>query len=118
MKFWFLSVLDQRIRFVVCDYEFRFYVRVVLLSGESVRDHIGKVVDLLVARWGEGFDRVWDGVYRLTGGRVRQIILGTRFVDETSKRAFKWSVFVGRSEARRCQKESPLELPVLLGDWA
>lgn len=118
LKGWFVAELDERIRLVVFDYEFRFYVRVVLLSGESVRDHTGKVADLLMARWGEGFDRVWDGVYRLTGGRVRQIILGTRFVDETSKRACKWSDFVGRSEARRCQKESPLELPVLLGDWA
>ena len=99
------------------DYAFHFYARVVLLSGEAVRDDTGQVADLLLARWSQGFDDVWDGVYRLTGGRVRQIILGTRFVDQTSKRACKWSDFVGRSEARRCGRESPLELPVLLSDW-
>ena len=111
------QVLDERVRLVMIDYKFHFYARLLVLSGEPVRDHVGQVVDLLVARWDQDFHEVWNDIYRLTGGLVRQMVLGSAVVDETSKRGRKWSHFLGKAEARKCNEQTPLQLLVLLTDW-
>ena len=90
LKNWFCDEADLRIQRVVADYDFGFYVRLVALSGEEVRDEQRRPVGLVYASWA-WFDRVWAAVYAKTGGHVRQMVLGFVVVDEASRRRTRWS---------------------------
>ena len=51
MKIWFCDVADLLIQRVVADYNFIFYVRLVALLGEEVRDNKFQPSGLLYACW-------------------------------------------------------------------
>ena len=76
------------------------------LSGEEVRNHVGKPVGMMYAWWA-GFDRVWRDVYSATGGRIRQMVLRLVVVNESNALRMRWWDLLSRSEARESTAESP-----------
>ena len=110
--------LDRRVRSVFEEYELGFYVRLVTLAGDEVRDERGAPVGVLFTTYVRGFDRVWSDLYSKTGGRLRKLVHGHLVVDESSKDRTRWSRVLSRSEASACGDESPFVLRVLLrGFW-
>ena len=119
LKGWFCDEADSRVWGVLADYNFGFYLRLVALSGDEVRDEQRLPVGLVYTSW-DGFDRVWDAVYAKTGGRIRQMVLGPLglvVVDETSRLLTRWSHCLSRSEARASTQGSPHVVRVLLRDF-
>lgn len=92
-----MEVLEGNLDRVRCDYDFGFFVRLVQLSGEEVRDEQGGLVGSLHSTCVCGFDRVWDNIYRATGDRVVAVIVGTLVVDRANSSGSRWSHFVSRA---------------------
>ena len=113
LKNWFCDLADLRIQRVVADYNFLFYVLLVALSGEEVRDHIGQPVRMLYAWWA-GFDRVWRDVYYVTGGRIQHMVLRQVVVNKSNALRMRWWDLLSRSEARESTAESPCVIGVFL----
>ena len=119
LKGWFCDEAGFRIHRVLADYNFGFYLRLLALSGDEIRNEQRLPVGLVYTCW-DGFDRVWDAVYAKTGGRVRQMVLGPLgliVVDETSRLLMRWSHCLSRSEARGSTEGSPHVVRVLLRDF-
>ena len=117
LRAWFVCErLDAKILRVLEDYDFGFYLKLLTLSGEEVRDEQGRLVGCLYTRWTR-FEDVWFNVYHSTGGRIRQMVFASLVVDEIGARSLRWSSFLSRSDARRCTLESPYAVSVLLRGW-
>ena len=88
----------------------------VAISGEEVRDHIGKPVGMLYVRWA-GFDHVWGDVYSATGGRIQHMVLRQVVVNEPNALRMRWWDLLSKSEARESTAESPCVILVILRDF-
>ena len=119
LRQWLVWELDARIRRLIMEFDFRFFVIIVgALSGEVVRDERREPVAAFYTTWGQEWIRVWDHVYRTSGRRIPRIVLKTVALDKTNVATMRWSRLLSRSDARRCTADSPYLLPVELGAFA
>ena len=103
---------------VIVDYDFPFWLRLVSLSGEEVRDEEGRLRGMVCTRWIMDFEVLWRWIMGSTGGRALQFVLGGTVVDSTSLRGAKWPQFLSRSQAKACTESSPLVVTVVLRGWS
>ena len=102
---------------VIRHHDFSFYLRLVTLAGEEVTDERRRCVGLVCTHWDQSFNKLWESIYFKTGGRVRQVVLGIRSIDENSKRLARWSQFLSSHEARLCTQDAPYHMPVVMRNW-
>ena len=117
LRSWLMYLVDDRMLCVYNDYNFDFWLQLVTLSGEKVRDAQDRPSASLVTSWDLSFDLVWSAVYHGTGGRIRQMAFGDIVVDDTNKSRFRWSHLLTRLVAREHGQQSPLRVMVLLRGW-
>ena len=102
---------------VIGDYDLPFWLRLVCLSGEEVRDEQRRSVGMVYTRWNTHFESLWRSVYFATGGRILQLVIGGSVVDRTSLGSARWSRFLSRSQAESYTDLSPLAVTVVLRGW-
>ena len=118
VRSWLFELADDRMLKVYQDYGFFFFFQIITLSGEVVRDEQKRPCSILISSWHSSFDRVWDAVYRCTGGRIRQMVFGDISIGKSDGFGFRWSHFLTRPGSRAYGRESPLQVTVLLRGWS
>ena len=116
LRMWYLDYVEEKLEHVYSEYNFGFWLKLVALSGEEVRDEQGRPVCLVYTLWLD-FARVWSRLRDATGWRICHAVVGQHALDETSFLHGRWSDWLERSEAEKCARESPFVVPVLLRGW-
>ena len=114
---WLFDVADVRMRAVVNDFDFVFFIQIITLSGEVVRDEQQRPCPVIRTSWDSSFDRVWGCVYHATGGRILQMAIGDASVSDSNRAGVRWTQFLTRCIARAYSRESPVQVTVVLRGW-